>query len=97
VLTPSLEGEHQGAEGEAPEGPHGQSIEIDESKRTVIQNLRYSLLESDTEASTGLKAMHHTVVTRTLDRIQAKLPIDLQSLIWYKTLSMRAFRVMSCT
>ena len=76
---------------------HGQSIEIDESKRTVIQNLRYSLLESDTEASTGLKAMHHTVVTRTLDRIQAKLPIDLQSLIWYKTLSMRAFRVMSCT
>ena len=57
---------------------HGQSIEIDESKRTVIQNLRYSLLESDTEASTGLKAMHHTVVTRTLDRIQAKLPIDLQ-------------------
>lgn len=56
----------------------GQAIEIDESKRALIQNLRYALLESDTKASTGLQAMHHTVVTRTLDRVQAKLPINLQ-------------------
>ena len=56
----------------------GKGIEINDSKREAVQNLRYALLESDSKASTGLAPMHNTVVTRTLDRIQANLPLDLK-------------------
>lgn len=57
---------------------NGIPIQIDRSKQDLVRRLKCTELESDSSASTGLNAMHHTVVTRTLAQTQLKLPINLK-------------------
>ena len=57
---------------------NGKPIQIDASKKGLVRRLKCTELESDSSASIGLNAMHHTVVTKTLAQTQLKLPINLK-------------------